>query len=241
LSARQDRTLVVLQPGYLPWLGFFDQMRRAEILFYYDDVQFDKNGWRNRNRIKSHNGEPHWLTVPVRHKRLSQRILETEIDNHQRWAQKHTGTIKQFYAKARYFKHYLPELEELLLGRTWERLFDLDVALVALICSWLGLKREVWRASELNIEGEQSERLLKICSHFGATRYLSGNAAQDYLDVELFTRHGLEVEWQNFRHPVYTQQHGEFLPYLSALDLLLNCGDESASIVAAGNNHMEGV
>lgn len=234
-AATEMRTLAVLQPSYLPWLGFFDQMQRADVFVYYDDVQFDKNGWRNRNRIKSRNGEPHWLTVPVRIKSLSQRILETEIDNRQRWAQKHTGTIRQFYAKARYLKDYLPELEELLLGRTWEQLFDLDAALVALMCSRLGLKREVWRASELNIGGERSERLLKMCSHFGATRYLSGNAAQSYLDVELFARHGVEVVWQSYQHPTYPQQHGEFVPYLSILDLLLNCGDESASIIAEGS------
>ena len=231
MSASEGRTLVVLQPGYLPWLGFFDQMRRSDIFVLYDDAQFDKNGWRNRNRIKSPAG-PHWLTVPVRVNSLSQRILETEIDNRQPWARKHLGTIKQFYYKAPYLKRYLPVLEELLMGRYWERIIDLDIAVIELMCAWLGLKRRTVHSSGLDIQGERSERLLNMCLHFGVRRYLSGNAAQSYLDVELFARHGIEVEWQNYQHPVYPQQHGEFVPFLSALDLLLNCGDESASMIA---------
>ncbi len=230
MSREEHRTLAVLQPGYLPWLGFFDQMQRADIFVFYDDVRFDKNGWRNRNRIKSSTG-PHWLTVPVRVGSLSQRILETEIDDRQPWARKHVGTIKQFYAKAPYLKRYLPELEELLSGRRWERLVELDAAVIELLCSWLGIRRQLARSSELGVEGERSHRLLNLCLRYGAHRYLSGNAAQSYLDMELFASHGIEVEWQNYQHPVYPQQHGEFVPFLSALDLLLNCGDESASII----------
>ena len=229
------RTLVVLQPGYLPWLGFFDQMRRADIFVFYDDVQYDKNGWRNRNRIKSPAG-PHWLTVPVRVGSLSQRISETEVDNRQPWARKHLGTVRQFYSKAPHLKRYLPELEELLAGRRWELLAELDEAVVKLMCRWLGLERPTLRSSELGVEGQRSERLLKLCLRLGARRYLSGSAAQSYLDVEMFARHGVEVVWQDYSHPVYPQQHGDFVPFLSALDLLLNCGDDSASIIARGSS-----
>jgi hypothetical protein len=221
----------VLQPGYLPWLGFFDQMRRSDIFVLYDDVQFDKHGWRNRNRIKSPAG-PHWLTVPVLAASGPKRIHEIEIDNRLPWARKHLGTIKQFYAKAPYLKRYLPELDELLAARRWERLVDVDMAVTEMLCGWLGVKSTWLRSSELGIGGEQSGRLLNFCLHFGARRYLSGNAAQTYLDLELFAKHGIEVEWQNYQHPVYPQQHGEFLPFLSALDLLLNCGSESAAIIA---------
>jgi hypothetical protein len=230
LSAKNDTTLVVLQPGYLPWLGFFDQVYRSDIFVFYDDVQFDKNGWRNRNRIKSPAG-PHWLTVPVRVNSLEQRIFETEIDDRQPWARKHLGTIRQFYAKAPYLKRYLPELEGVLMGRSWERLIDLDVAVIELMCRWLGIERRMLRSSELGATGERSERLLNICLSQGASRYLSGSAARSYLDTELFSDHGVEVEWQDYQHPVYAQQHGEFIPFLSALDLLLNCGDESAAII----------
>ena len=232
MSAKNDTTLVVLQPGYLPWLGFFDQVYRSDIFVFYDDVQFDKNGWRNRNRIKSPAG-PHWLTVPVRVNSLEQRIFETEIDDRQPWARKHLGTIRQFYAKAPYLKRFLPELEETLVGGRWQRLIDLDVAVIEMMCRWLGIERRMLRSSELGVRGERSERLLNICLSQGASRYLSGSAARAYLDTELFARHGVEVLWQDYQHPVYRQQHGDFIPFLSALDLLLNCGeDESAAIIA---------
>lgn len=221
---------MVLQPGYLPWLGFFDQMRRSDTFVYYDDVQFDKHGWRNRNRIKSPTG-PHWLTVPVHREGMAQQIRDVKIDNRFPWARKHLGTIGQFYAQAPYLDRYLPELEA-LLQRRWECIVDLDVALVEMISAWLGLRPTTVRSSELGIKGEKSQRLLDICRHFGASRYLTGSAAHGYLDVDLFARQRIEVEWQSSKHPVYPQQHGEFISHLSVLDLLLNCGDESAAILA---------
>ncbi len=224
------RTLVVLQPGYLPWLGFFDQMRRADVFVYYDDVQFDWHGWRNRNRIKTPNG-PLWLTVPVQHTgNLDTRIVDAQIDRTSKWATKHVRSLRQCYAKAPFLDRYLPELEA-LLTRDWTHIAALDLAVTDLMARWLALSPEIFRSSELAIEGERSERLLSLCRHFGATRYLSGNAAQDYLDVDLFARHGISVDWQNFKHPEYSQQHGAFVPYLSTIDLLLNCGDQSAQIL----------
>jgi WbqC-like protein family len=230
-----SRTLVVLQPGYLPWLGFFDQMRRADVFVYYDDVQFDKHGWRNRNRIKTPNG-PLWLTVPVQHNGNTAplRILDAKIDPTQRWARKHTRSIRQYYAQAPFLGRYLPELEE-LIERSWTHIVDLDLAVVSLLARWLSLAPAVYRSSELGIGGVRSERLINLCRHFGATRYLSGDAAQDYLDADCFAAEGVTVEWQNYRHPVYPQQHGEFVPYLSVIDLLLNCGDESPSILQQGS------
>jgi hypothetical protein len=224
-------TIVILQPGYLPWLGFFDQVRRADVFVYYDDVQYDKHGWRNRNRIKTQTG-PLWLTVPVRHAGLGQpSILEVAIDGRAPWARKHLSSIRQAYAGAPFLRQYLPALEE-VLHRRWDRLVDLDIALVDLMAGWFGLTRRIERSSALPIGGVKSERLLRICGHFGASTYLSGDAARDYLDVSLFEQSGITVEWQQFRHPVYPQLHGAFVPQLSALDLLLNCGPEAAGVLA---------
>ena len=223
-------TLVVLQPGYLPWLGFFDQMRRSDVFVYYDDVQFDKHGWRNRNRIKSPGG-PHWLTVPVLHHGKGQPLIkDTLIDGRTDWPRKHIGTLRQYYAKAPYVKRYLPELEA-LLNQPWTRIVDLDIAVVERMAGWLNLSPHVVRASALDVRGTPSERLITFCEHFGADRYLSGDMARDYLEVGAFERRGIEVVWQEYRHPVYPQQHEPFVPYLSAIDLLLNCGDDSASIL----------
>jgi len=231
LTQEAGITLSVLQPGYLPWLGFFDQLRRCDVFVLYDDVQFDKHGWRNRNRVKSPQGF-HWLTVPVRHKGLGkQKILDVEIDNTTAWGRKQIATIQQCYAKAPFLRTYLPKLTEVLQER-WTRLVDLDLALIEIMCGWLGMQRQIIRSSTLGIEGEQSDRLLKFCVHFGARCYFSGLKAQDYLDVNLFADQGVAVQWQTFEHPVYPQQHGEFLSHLSALDLLLNCGEESPAILA---------
>jgi hypothetical protein len=233
-ARRTMTTLVVLQPGYLPWLGFFDQMRRSDIFVYYDDVQYDKHGWRNRNRVKSPAG-PQWLTVPVRHHGLGQpRIMDVEIDTRAPWARKHVATLRQLYARAPYRDRYLPELEELLM-RPWTRIVDLDVAVAAAMARWLRLEPDVHFASALGVAGEQSGRLLALCRHFGADCYLSGSMAREYLDVPLFEQHGIRVEWQDYRHPVYAQQHGAFVPQLSAIDLLLNCGDGSRAILESGN------
>ncbi len=226
-------TVAVLQPGYLPWLGFFDQMRRADVFVYYDDVQFDKHGWRNRNRIKTQDG-PLWLTVPVRHGGLGfPKILDVEIDHKTPWARKHIASIRQAYARAPHVERYVPALEELLHCR-WERLVDLDIACASLIAGWLGLSRRIERSSVLGITGERSERLVNICRHFDASTYLSGDSAEAYLDIPLFEARGIAVEWQRYSHPTYAQLHGAFVPFMSTLDLVLNCGDESASIASGG-------
>lgn len=230
---RTAPTVVVLQPGYLPWLGFFDQLHRADVFVYYDDVQYDKHGWRNRNRIKTQNG-PMWLTVPVRHGEQGlPRICDVEIESGTPWARKHVASLWQAYARAPFLHRYMPPLEE-LLHRAWERLVDLDIACVDLMAEWFGLRRTIERSSMLGIGGERSERLLNICRHFGAAKYVSGDAAQSYLDVPLFERHGIAVEWQRFVHPTYPQLHGQFVPSLSAVDLLLNCGDEAPLIAFGG-------
>jgi hypothetical protein len=222
--------LAVLQPGYLPWLGFFDQLRRADVFVIYDDVQYDKHGWRNRNRIKGPAG-PHWLTVPVRTSgRHLCPIVEMEIDGRLPWARKHLGTIGQFYRSAPFFGSYYPELA-VVLEKEWPLLIDLDLALTRLLARWLDIRTPVCRSSELGLaESDPNGRLLQLCRHFKAGRYLSGAAARNYLDAGLFASSGIEVIWQDYQHPVYEQLHGPFVPYLSMLDLLFNCGERSRRI-----------
>jgi len=222
----------VLQPGYLPWLGFFEQMRRADVFVYYDDVPYDTHGWRNRNRIKTAQG-PRWLTVPVRHHGLGRpRILDVEIDNRTPWARKHVESLRQAYARAAHVSDGLPALQA-VLERPWQRLVDLDIALAGVLASAFGITTRVVRSSSLDLNGERSERLVRICQQLGATTYFSGAAARSYLDVPLFERHSIEVEWQQFVHPSYPQQHGDFVSHLSAVDLLLNCGPHSRAVLGS--------
>ena len=224
-------TLVVLQPGYLPWLGYFDLMRRADVFVHYDDVQFDKHGWRNRNRVKGPNGAV-WLSVPVLHSgRSGQSILDVEIDDRQDWRRKHVATISQLYTRAAFLPTILPRFKD-ILERPWGRLVDLDLALVDWLAAELGITTSRHRASELCIGGDRNERLLNLCRHFGVKHYLSGSAARDYLDAERFKAAGLGVTWHDYPHPSYAQLHGDFVPYLSILDLLLNAGDTSLSVLS---------
>jgi len=219
-------SVAILQPGYLPWLGFFDQMASVDVFVYYDDVQFDKHGWRNRNRIKVPGGFT-WLTVPVFHAgRDKPRIDAVRIDNSRDWRRKHLGTLRQYYAHAEYATPYLQELER-LLERGWSLLAELDIAVIEMMRDWLDIRTPTVRSSALGIGGGQSERLLNICRHFGATTYLSGAAARDYLDAGIFEAQGIRVHWQDYRHPVYPQQHGAFIPHLSAIDLIFNAGKRS--------------
>jgi hypothetical protein len=164
---------------------------------------------------------------------MGQRINEVEIADGVPWARKHLQTVEQLYAQSRHRAAYLPELSE-LLQRKWERLADLDIELSRVMCCWFGLSRPMHRASGLDIHGDRNTRLLALCKYFGADTYLSGDAAKDYLDVGLFEENGVRVVWQSFKHPEYPQLHGDFIPYLSALDLLLNVGDDSPLVLSGG-------
>jgi hypothetical protein len=224
-------TLVVLQPGYLPWLGYFDLLNKADVFVHYDDVQFDKHGWRNRNRVKGPKGAI-WLTVPVLHsRRTGQSILDVEIDDRQDWRRKHLSTVSQHYARAPFIHTILPRLRD-IIERPWARIVDLDLALIDWLAAEIGITTPHHRTSRLDIGGDRNERLVNLCHRFGATRYLSGNAAQDYLDEARFAAAGIEVVWHNYSHPTYAQQHGGFVPYLSALDLVLNVGEKSLSVLS---------
>ncbi len=222
--------LVVLQPGYLPWLGFFDQYDWCDAFVLYDDVQYDKNGWRNRNRILTAQG-PQWLTVPVR---LAGKefppILEVEVDNATNWRRKHRMGLEQAYAKAPHFSTVFPPLAA-VLDQEWRSLLDVDVAMMRALVDLLGMDWKVLRSSELGVPGQKTERLLGLCRKLGATEYLTGDAARDYLDEPAFHAEGVKVHWHGYRHPTYEQRSKEFVPYLSVVDLLFNHGPASRSIL----------
>jgi hypothetical protein len=221
----------ILQPGYLPWLGFFEQMHRSDIFVIYDDVQYDKHSWRNRNRIKTPKGA-HWLTVPVLVKFDEHPLInEVRIDNGGNWRKKHLFTIGQSYSKAPFYRQYLPFFEE-AYARDWEYLIDLDMYFIIKIAESLGIETSrIIKSSTMAITGDRIGRLIAICKRLKADTFYEGASGKNYIDEERFLAEGIRVVFQDYRHPVYPQLYGEIIPYLSIIDLLFNHGEKSLSIV----------
>ncbi len=228
----------ILQPGYIPWVGFFEQIDQVDEFIYLDDVQFTRRDWRSRNRILTRDG-PKWLTVPVQSvagdKSVGRALLpEVRIQNDRPWFETHLRTIEHAYKRAPHFDSYFSDLERILQAKH-ESLIELDIAIVALLCGYLGLDAPVRRSSSLAVVDKGSDRILQLCLRAGATDYYSGAAARDYLDLATFQSHRIRVWFQGHQCEPYRQQHAsEFVPYLSVLDLLFNEGERALDIVRAG-------
>lgn len=223
---------VILQSNYLPWRGYFDLVASADTLVIYDTVQFTKNDWRNRNRIKTANG-PQWITVPVHQKTLEQTVNETEIDG-EHWVRKHLKSLELNYAKAAYLGAILPELRaHLEAGET--RLSALNERLMRWVMDAMEIRTDICRSEDIPHDGDPTKKLVDICKATNATTYLSGPAAKAYLDESRFADNGIAVQWFDYGpYPDYRQQHGPFEPRVSVIDLLLNCGTAAAGYLSQG-------
>mgnify|MGYP003972095425 FL=1 len=222
--------VTILQPSYLPWLGFFEQMTRSDKFVLLDDVQYTRRDWRNRNKVRVSEGWV-WLTVPVQQKsRFAQSLLATRIDNSVPWRRKHLETLRQHYGKAPFFEKYFPRCQQ-IYGKDWEFLFDLCLETIQFLKEEIGIETPLLRSSEMKTSGAKTERLISICRELGATHYLSGESASDYISEEGFSSQGIALEYQNYEHPVYPQKYPGFVPHLSAIDLLFNCGEQSLGIL----------
>lgn len=224
------KTVAILQPAYLPWLGYFEQLHRADVFVTYDDVLYNKHSWRNRNRIKGAGGAQ-WLTVPVlTHGLGPQLVKDVAIDARSPWQRKHFASLRQAYARAPYVEWVLERLQP-IYTRPWRYLVDVDLALHEVLGELLRITRPLVRSSTLPLAGDRIERLIALCQQVGATRFYEGQAGTDYLDPHAFAEQGIELIFQNYRHPVYRQLHGAFVSHLSVVDLLFNHGPDSADIV----------
>jgi len=218
------------QPAYVPWLGYFDKIAKSDIHIFFDDADYSKNNLFNRNKIKTPKGES-WITIPISYK-SSMPICETKIDNSSNWTENHLKTIKMNYAKAPYFKEY-SDIFEKFYSQKWDYLSDITIPMNKLIAKALGIKIKFIKSSELNVEGAKNEKLINLCKAVGADTYLSGRGAKDvnfnphgkpYLDEEMFLKNNIKVKYQQFSHPTYKQLWGNFIPNLSIIDFLFNCG-----------------
>ncbi|MEZ0227255.1 MAG: WbqC family protein [Planctomycetota bacterium] len=225
------------QPHFLPWLGYLDKVRRSDVFVIVDHVQFERQNFQNRNRILGHAG-PQWLVVPVRQRSRDERIVDKEIDDRRdgrtTWNEKLVLSLQHAYGRAPFFRPYFAELEALLLG-PWSRLVDLDEALLRWFLDVFEIRARIVRSSTLpGIAGTKTQLIASMLGAVGATTYLSGaGGSRLYLDVDLLTARGIEVQWQTFEHPRYSQVHApsSFVPKLAALDLVFNCGPASPAIL----------
>lgn len=219
------------QPGYLPWCGFFQKALKADLFVLLDSVQFPRGqSWVNRNRIKGPSGTI-WLTVPVKKKsRGLQLIKEVEIYNSRGWARKHLLTLLYSYGNAPCFDDYFPFFKE-IYSKNWNHLIDLNLATLNYLKEILGLATEFAVASAMGVEGKGTQLLLNICERTEARAYLVSRAARRYIDSSRFEAKGIKLLFQNFKPPVYPQLWGEFIPNLSIVDLIFNCGDRSLSVL----------
>ena len=227
--------VAIMQPTYLPWCGYFGLMQSVDLFILLDSVQFAKRSWQQRNQIKAPTG-PIWLTVPTVTKgRRDQKISDVEIDATDPHARRHVKSIVGNYSKAGCFDEFSPSLISQI---EWpeSRLADLNIRLIEYCREIFGIGTPLMRSSEMKSSGVRAELLANLCEEVGANEYISPPGSKDYLlESPAFGRAGIPVRYFNFIHPTYRQPFGDFLPNMSVIDLLLNCGDESASIIRSGN------
>ncbi len=224
----RDKTVVIHQPDFLPYLGFFHRFLNSDLYVILDNVQFlsGSKSWHNRDKIKTLQGAK-WLTVNV--KKTSQKtnineiILATDVD----WKIKNVSLIKENYKSSKYFEEIFPYIEKLYNFKC-EKLIDFNLKSITALMELFDIKIEMVAGSSLGASGKGNALLVDILKKVHATRYLSGIGAKAYYDSRPFEEAKIEVIWQNFKHPVYPQLHGEFIPYISSIDLLFNCGIEKS-------------
>lgn len=209
------------QPAYDPWLGYFDKIKRSDVFVFLDTVQYEKNSFTNRNKIKTANG-PVWITVPViKSNHFDSIMSDMKIDIRSNWRKKHLNAIYLAYKKAEFFDVIYPQLEELysveyenLVDMTWNHLMF-----------WLGLlniNTKIIKSSALNISSKKSDLVFDICKSLEADGYISGALGKDYLEMDKFNEAGIDVEFQDFHMMPYPQLHGDYIPNLGVIDFVMN-------------------
>jgi len=224
--------VTIHQPNYLPWAGFFHKWLISDAFIILDTVQYHKNEWQNRNRIKGQNGAQ-WVTVPVSY-RFPQSILEVGIaapNGSSNWARKQVAAIEQAYVKAPYLELYWPKLRE-VLQQPWQRIADLNTAIICCLGEMLGCQAPLHLASRMEADStDPTERLILLCKELGGDAYLSGQEGRSYLDREKFVDAGIELWFQEVEAPVYPQLHGLFISHLSVIDMLFNLGPATSEMI----------
>lgn len=221
------KKVAILQSNYIPWKGYFDMIAAVDEFILYDDVQFTKNDWRNRNKIKTPNGVQ-WLSVPVGQD-ISRLIRDVEIKD-RRWQAKHWASISHAYKRAPHFEEIASGLQPLYLEREYSNLSVLNRTLIEFVCGQLGICTKISNSLDYESVAGQTDRLVSLCEQAGAGEYISGPSARNYLDEGLFAKAGIKVTWFEYAgYPEYPQLWGDFEHAVSILDLLFNCGNDASA------------
>lgn len=226
------KKIAILQPNYIPWKGVFDLINRVDTFVFFDDVQYTKKDWRNRNKIKTKEGDI-WLTIPVITKgKKDQLILEAMIQPDTKWQEKHYQTIVNNYKNAKYFDKSHHILEEIYLNKEWENLCELNIFSTKLIAEVLGIDVSWVRSSDLELHGDKSgERVVKICKKLDCNYFINGPASRQFMNEELFRENGIRLEYMEYNYREYEQMYKPFSHNVTVLDTIFNCGDQAPKYI----------
>lgn len=228
------KKIAISQSNYIPWKGYFDMINSVDVFVIYDEVQYTKNDWRNRNLLKTKNGVE-WITIPVKHTKLNQTIDETLVAT-TNWNVKHWKMIQATYGKAPYFNKYKEELEALYININTNSLSEINFTFMKKICELLGITTKLINSRSLNLQGDRVERLIDACIKLNANIYVSGPTAKGYLDEKLFSLNNLSIEWMDYSgYKSYKQMTLPFEHAVSVLDLLFNEGDNASKYLKTFN------
>lgn len=223
------KTVVIHQPDFLPYLGFFHRLIDADLFVILDNAQYvngTSQSWMNRDKLKTSQGEK-WLTVSVKKASRETSINQIELSESAEWKKSNLNLIQHNYRQSPYFTEIYPHLEK-LYAYEGNLLYEFNLHSIRMLMKLFDIEVTEVFASTLNTVGKKNELLVDILQKVGATTYLSGVGAKAYFEPELYESAGIEVVWQGFVHPVYPQLHGPFIPYLSSIDVLFNCGIEES-------------
>lgn len=224
---RELKKVAIVQSNYIPWKGYFDMIAAVDEFILYDDMQYTRRDWRNRNQIKTPQGLA-WLTVPVQVKgKYHQKIRDTEIDGTE-WAELHWKSLAQNYRKAPHYQDVANWLEPLYLGETYTHLTQLNRRFLEAISQYLDIRTRISNSWDYTLIDGKTERLADLCAQAGGSEYISGPAAKDYIDEQVFADMGIRLTWFDYAgYPEYPQLWGDFCHGVSILDLLFNCGQDA--------------
>ena len=223
------KTVCIHQPDFAPYIGFFDRLLHSDHFIILDDVQFIRRGWHHRDKIKCKDG-PRWLTLSLKKSDYHQLISDVQLVAGEKWIKDNLALLTHWYKKAPFFDLIYPQIESIYLTK-YKFLIDFNLALLDLSFRILNINIQTSFSSTYSVKTSSTRRLLDLVLAVNGDNYLTGSGSRDYLDESLFIRSGIKVNWQNFKHPIYSQLHGPFKPMLSCLDLFFNCGDDSSSVI----------